>query len=82
MAPAGLLGREAKVDMSFLTLGLSARTAPHIKTKAICMEKAKRLHTPFPQFSTTSKGVCLHKGTATAKATKVSSTAKIKGSGK
>ena len=82
MAPAGVLGKLAMALMPFLIDGAAARAEPVTNTKAICMANANSEHTPLPQCSTTSSGVCLHTGMAMMKAKSVSTTAKINGSGK
>ena len=81
IAAAGLLGTRAKASMPRFTAGAAARALPHTSTKAICMAKASRFHTPPPQCSSTSTGDWLHTGMATTAATKVSSMAKMNGSG-
>ena len=81
IAAAGLLGRRASASMARFTAGAAASALPHTSTKAICMAKASRFHTPPPQCSSTSTGVWLQTPMATTAATSVSSMAKIKGSG-
>ena len=82
MAPAGVLGSEAKALIPFLTTGAAARAEPHTSTRAICMAKASSDQTPLPQCSTTSSGVWRQTGIATRNATIVRMMAKIKGSGR
>ena len=81
IAAAGVRGTRARASMPRFTAGAAASVLPHTSTSAICMAKASRFHTPPPQCSSTSMGVWPHTGMATTAATKVSSMAKINGSG-
>ena len=67
--------------MPRFTDGAAANAEPQTSTNAICIAKARRFQTPPPQCSTTSMGVWWHTGIATTAATKVSTMAKINGSG-
>ena len=82
IAPAGVLGNDANALMPLLTTGAAAKVEPHTSTRAICIAKANRFHTPLPQCSTTSKGVWWQMGIANKAATKVSMMANMKGSGR
>ena len=82
MAAAGVFGNAAILRNPFFTRGASARAEPHTSTSAICIEKARRLQTPPPQFSTTSNGDWPVKAIAATAARTVSIIAKTNGSGR
>ena len=82
MAAAGVLGNAAILRKPLFIRGASARAEPHTSTRAICIEKASRLQTPPPQFSTTSRGDCPVEIIAAKAATIVRIIAKTNGSGR
>ena len=82
IAAAGVFGNAASLRNPFFTSGASARAEPQTSTRAICMENARRLHTPPPQFSTTSTGDCPVKAMAAIPASTVSIIANTNGSGR
>ena len=82
IAIEGVFGNAAILRSALFTRGASARAEPHTSTNAICIENARRLHTPPPQFSTTSRVDCPVETIAATAATTVRIIANTKGSGR